>query len=69
MVPGFCATKPHAKTTVMQAIVIETIITGVLILVCCAVWDKRNAHKQDSICTRFGFIVAVISIVAVSMDY
>ncbi|XP_019764160.1 aquaporin AQPAe.a isoform X2 [Dendroctonus ponderosae] len=64
VVPGFCATKPHAKSTAMQSLAIETIITCVLILVCCGVWDKRNAHKQDSTPARFGFIIAAIAMVA-----
>ncbi|XP_060516952.1 aquaporin AQPAe.a-like isoform X2 [Cylas formicarius] len=64
VVSGFCATKPHALITPMQGLAIETIITCVLILVCCGVWDKRNAEKQDSTPARFGFIVAAISMVA-----
>ncbi|XP_050309701.1 aquaporin-like isoform X2 [Anthonomus grandis grandis] len=64
LVDGFCATKPHEKSTPMQALAIETIITCVLILVCCGVWDKRNEQKQDSTPARFGFIVAAISMVA-----
>lgn len=65
VVPGFCATKPHPKSTAMQSLAIETIITCVLILVCCGVWDKRNEHKQDSTPARFGFIIAAIAMVAV----
>lgn len=68
VVPGFCATKPHSKSTPLQAVAIETIITCVLILVCCGVWDKRNENKQDSTAARFGFIVAGISMVAVSIS-
>ncbi|XP_066147571.1 aquaporin AQPAn.G-like isoform X2 [Euwallacea fornicatus] len=64
VVPGFCATKPHPKVTPMQALAIESLITCVLILVCCAIWDRRNAEKQDSVPARFGFIIAAISMVA-----
>ncbi|XP_066259169.1 aquaporin AQPAn.G-like isoform X2 [Euwallacea similis] len=64
VVPGFCATKPHPKVTPMQALAIESLITCVLILVCCAIWDRRNAEKQDSVPSRFGFIIAAISMVA-----
>ncbi|CAH1129521.1 unnamed protein product [Ceutorhynchus assimilis] len=64
VVPGFCATKPHEQSTPMQALAIESIITCVLILVCCGVWDKRNEAKQDSTPARFGLIVAAISMVA-----
>lgn len=45
---------------------IETILTTVLILVCCAVWDRRNADKPDSTPLRFGFIISAIGMVAVS---
>lgn len=68
VVSGFCATKPNLKTTPLQAVAIETIITCVLILVCCGVWDKRNEHKQDSTGARFGLIVAGIAMVAVSIS-
>ncbi|KAL1491229.1 hypothetical protein ABEB36_011858 [Hypothenemus hampei] len=64
VVRGFCATQPHPKSTPQQALAIEIIITCVLILVCCGVWDKRNAQKQDSVPARFGFIIAGISMVA-----
>ncbi|KAF7283603.1 hypothetical protein GWI33_023334 [Rhynchophorus ferrugineus] len=61
---GFCLTKPFAQITPMQTLVIETIITAVLILVCCGVWDPRNSHKDDSVSLRFGLVVAAISMVA-----
>ncbi|KAJ8942290.1 hypothetical protein NQ318_005608 [Aromia moschata] len=62
--PGFCMTLPHSLITTLQALAIETIITSVLIIVVCAVWDKRNADKPDSVPLRFGFVIVAISMVA-----
>lgn len=59
---GICCTVPHEKISIIQALFIETIITGVLIVLCCAVWDKRNANKLDSVALRFGFAVSGLSI-------
>jgi len=61
---GLCTTAPHPKVSTMQALVIETVITAVLILVCCAIWDKRNEQKQDSVPLRFGLVIATIAIAA-----
>lgn len=66
-----CTVFPNQNHTLFlnffQAVVIEAILTTILILVCCAVWDRRNADKPDSTPLRFGFIVAVIGMVAVSI--
>jgi aquaporin related protein len=44
------------------------VITTLLILICCAVWDKRNAEKADSLPLRFGLAIAAISMAAVSIE-
>lgn len=59
-----CITKPHALVTPMQALGIEFIITCVLILVCCGVWDPRNGKFHDSTPVRFGLAVACLAITA-----
>lgn len=61
---GFCMTLPHILLTPIQALAIEIIITATLIIVVCAVWDKRNEDKPDSVPLRFAFVVAGISMVA-----
>ncbi|XP_017777700.1 PREDICTED: aquaporin AQPAn.G-like isoform X2 [Nicrophorus vespilloides] len=61
---GFCVTNTHAKTSTMQGLAIETVITAVLILVCLGLWDRRNAQKQDSVPLRFGFIIAALAMAA-----
>lgn len=61
---GLCSTTVHPKLSTIQGLTIEVIITTVLIMVCCAVWDKRNAANTDSTAVRFGFVISVISMVA-----
>jgi len=59
--PGLCTTMPHADVSNLQALTIEFVATAVLILVCCAVWDDRNAHLHDSVALRFGFVIFMLS--------
>lgn len=63
---GICTTIPGADVTPLQAVVVEFLITMVLILVCCGVWDPRNAKNTDSIPLRFGLAVACLALVGVS---
>ncbi|RZC34885.1 aquaporin NIP1-2-like [Asbolus verrucosus] len=61
---GFCVTTIDESLSPVQGLGIEIVITTVLILICCAVWDKRNANKPDSTPLRFGFAIAAISMAA-----
>uniref|UniRef100_A0A0K8TQ22 Putative aquaporin major intrinsic protein family n=1 Tax=Tabanus bromius TaxID=304241 RepID=A0A0K8TQ22_TABBR len=61
---GLCTTVPHADLHPFQAIAIEFSITMVLILVCCGVWDPRNAQNTDSVAIKFGLTVAAIGCIA-----
>ncbi|KAJ3654971.1 hypothetical protein Zmor_014121 [Zophobas morio] len=61
---GFCITSLNENVTVIQGLAIEVVITTVLVLICCAVWDKRNEAKADSVPLRFGFAIAAISMSA-----
>jgi aquaporin related protein len=63
---GFCMTKPHREVNALQAIVIEFSMTAVLILVCCGVWDPRNAKHMDSIPIKFGLTIACLAAAGVS---
>lgn len=63
--PGLCMTVPHSSLTLTQAVLIEFIATSVLILICCGVWDPRNAKYGDSIPLKFGFAITAIGCVAV----
>lgn len=59
---GICVTAPHPEISLVQALCIEFIITAVLALVCCGVWDSRNAKYHDSVALRFGFTIACLAI-------
>nr|CAD7574495.1 unnamed protein product [Timema californicum] len=58
-----CVTKPHQDLTLLQAVVMEGIVTATLILTVCATWDARNENKQDSIPLKFGFLVTTVAAV------
>lgn len=64
---GHCMTWPHPDVTVWQALGIEFMATMVLVLVCCGVWDPRNAHTHDSVGLRFGLVITALALVAVSV--
>ncbi|XP_053670939.1 aquaporin-like [Anopheles nili] len=61
---GFCVTQPNVAITDMQALGIEFVATMVLILVCCGVWDPRNAKHHDSVALKFGFTVGALAVAA-----
>lgn len=63
---GFCATGPSPDVTTFQAFFIEYFATTVLIFLCCAVWDPRNAKYQDSTPLRFGLAIVILSHIFVS---
>lgn len=63
---GICSTVPAASVSPIQAVALEFLITMVLILVCCGVWDPRNANHHDSVPVRFGLAVACLALVGVS---
>ena len=66
---GLCVTVPHAEIGALKGCAIEFIITAVLILVCCGVWDPRNSKFHDSVPIRFGLAVACLACTAVSVDH
>ncbi|CAD6201205.1 GSCOCG00000010001-RA-CDS [Cotesia congregata] len=59
-----CVTVVHKDLTIIQAILIETFCTGIILCTACATWDERCAHTTDSTALRFGFSVAGISFAA-----
>lgn len=63
---GFCTTMPDASVSTTQAFALEFVATTVLILVCCGVWDPRNAKHHDSVALRFGLAVASLACTIVS---
>lgn len=65
---GFCVTTPNAGITTAQAVGIEFLATGVLVLVCCGVWDPRNSKLHDSVPLKFGFTIGCLAVAAVRIQ-
>ncbi|XP_055622679.1 uncharacterized protein LOC129766195 [Toxorhynchites rutilus septentrionalis] len=61
---GFCVTSPNPKISTLQAVGIEFVATSVLALVCCGVWDPRNAKYHDSVALKFGFTIGCLAVTA-----
>jgi len=62
---GVCVTSPVVGLFVWQALLIEAITTGVLILLVCAVWDPKSGNGD---CGPLKFLVMIFltSVVVVS---
>lgn len=63
---GICVTVPVEGISVWQALLIEAITTGVLMLLVCAVWDPRSGNGD---CGSLKFLVMIFltSVVVVSI--
>ncbi|GAB0087910.1 aquaporin [Sergentomyia squamirostris] len=59
---GLCTTVPHPDISSIQAVAVEFIITSILIFICCAVWDPRNAKSHDSVPLRFGLAITCLAL-------
>ncbi|KAK2584492.1 hypothetical protein KPH14_006866 [Odynerus spinipes] len=57
----FCVTDLHPHLSAIQGLLLEGIATGILTLVACAIWDRRNEKNTDSISIKFGFTVAALA--------
>ncbi|GAB0086586.1 aquaporin [Sergentomyia squamirostris] len=60
---GVCTTTIHDNMSLGQGFLAEVLVTAILILTVCGVWDPRTAKLQDSAGIKVGFVVAVCSIV------
>ncbi|KAL0280364.1 UNVERIFIED_CONTAM: hypothetical protein PYX00_001676 [Menopon gallinae] len=58
---GFCTTVPNPGISTFQAFLVEFFASSILILICCGVWDKRNANKHDSAPIKFGLAITAIA--------
>ncbi|XP_053967458.1 aquaporin AQPAn.G-like isoform X2 [Anastrepha ludens] len=61
---NLCVTTVNTEIASWQGCAIEFIITGVLILTCCGVWDPRNSKFHDSVAIRFGLAISCLAITA-----
>lgn len=59
--PGPCCTVPHGGLNAAQAVLGEFVGTAALLILCCAVWDPRNAANTDGIPLKFGLLIAAIA--------
>ncbi|KAG7212268.1 hypothetical protein KM043_012597 [Ampulex compressa] len=57
----FCVTNLHKDLSAIQGLILEGLSTGILMMVACAVWDRRNEKNSDSVPLKFGFAVAVMA--------
>ncbi|XP_012543739.1 aquaporin isoform X3 [Monomorium pharaonis] len=55
-----CVTKLHSNLSVIQGLLVESIATGILMLVVCSIWDTRNEKYMDSVPIKFGLTVVVL---------
>ncbi|XP_054006946.1 aquaporin AQPAe.a-like [Hylaeus anthracinus] len=58
----FCVTDIHQDLSAIQGLILEGTSTGILMLVTCGVWDKRNVKNTDSVPIRFGLTVAALAL-------
>ncbi|XP_030372201.1 aquaporin AQPcic [Scaptodrosophila lebanonensis] len=61
---GLCVTAPHPTISSIQGCGIEFVVTAILILVCCGVWDPRNSKFHDSVAIRFGLAISCLACAA-----
>jgi Major intrinsic protein. len=58
---AMCVTLVHPEMTPLQGLLAEFLVTAILVLVLCSVFDKRNANNTDSISIKFGLTVAAVA--------
>uniref|UniRef100_V5I9M7 Aquaporin n=1 Tax=Anoplophora glabripennis TaxID=217634 RepID=V5I9M7_ANOGL len=61
---GVCSPNINPDISVGQGFLVEFMISFILALVCCGVWDAKNSDKHDSVAIRFGLAIAVLAMAA-----
>jgi len=59
---GICSPALNPDVTPFQGFFVEFLISLMLVLLCCGVWDHRNATKHDSVPIKFGLTIAVLAL-------
>lgn len=59
--PGVCSPWVNPDVSAFQACGVEFLISLLLVLTCCGVWDARNAARHDSVPIKFGLMIAVLA--------
>ncbi|KAJ8976589.1 hypothetical protein NQ317_004687 [Molorchus minor] len=55
---SLCSPSFNPTLTPIQAMLVEFLLSLMLVLVCCAIWDSRNDGNTDSLSIRLGLTVA-----------
>ncbi|EDV36663.1 uncharacterized protein Dana_GF13068 [Drosophila ananassae] len=55
--PAVCLIEPMSSLSSIQIVAIEGVLTAILLLGWCALWDVRNGRFLDSVSIRMGFLV------------
>ncbi|XP_044727653.1 aquaporin AQPcic-like [Chrysoperla carnea] len=58
----FCVTRVHPDFNWYQGFLAEFFSSSILILVCCGVWDPRQATKGGSTPLKFGFGITTLAV-------
>lgn len=64
--PGICLVQPMDTLSTYQVVIIECLLTAVLVLGWCSLWDVRNGRFLDSVAIRMGLLVIACSFAGVS---
>lgn len=65
---NFCVTMPNVRDgiSVTQAMLAEAFMTGILVWVVNAAWDRRCQDKHDSLPVKFGLAIIALALPGVS---
>jgi len=63
---GVCVTSPVVGLTAWQALLIEAVTTGVLVILVCALWDPKTNNGDFGFLTFF-IMIFLSSVVVVSI--
>lgn len=67
---GHCMVRPNPEMWLGHSLAVEYVATTCLVLICCGVWDKRNAQVMDSVALKFGLALTALVVILVSLcDY
>lgn len=66
---GLCSPSLNDGVSPIQGLLVEFVISFMLTLVCCGVWDCRNNTKHDSVPIRFGLAIAVLALAGVNNTF
>ena len=60
----FCVTNLGYNVNEIQGLLIEATCTAVLMLLACAIWDKKNEKNTDGVSLKFGLAVTGLATAA-----